>query len=486
MSVFNTGRLILAAFISAVLMFRFIDCNRKNTDQGKDRWMPVLHPMYMVSLFVGVFAISLLLNQTDRLRNVGASLAEVMLATAVYFALLLPVLPLLRRHFSARACATLWLLPNVLYFAVYGDGRGKGPLLMLPVRARLDWLLWVWLAGAVTVFAWKIAEHVRFRRALLRDAHEPDAETLAVFQSVREEMQESSALAAPLPLLASPKTATPLSVGLMGKRLRVVLPERSYSPDELRLIFRHELIHIARQDAGTKLFLTCCAAAMWWNPLMWLAMRRCADDLELGCDEFVLLDEPEDARARYAELLLRTAGDERGFTTCLSATAEALRYRLENVLRPKKKLLGGVMLGVVTVLLVAFCGSVTVAYAPQRLDEALGVDAEALEMRHIYVYGEYKSLPEPDIAALWDALRSREVYRLAGSYAPEGTVDFYGWADGWDVAVNCTGRYVFVDARRFENGRRSKRSKDRFTGCYAFAEEPDWEALLTAAARQED
>ena len=45
--------------------------------------------------------------------------------------------------------------------------------------------------------------------------------------------------------------------------------------------------------------------------------------------ETVLLDADSSVKRQYAGLLLKTAGDERGFTTCLSASAGALRYRLK-------------------------------------------------------------------------------------------------------------------------------------------------------------
>lgn len=59
----------------------------------------------------------------------------------------------------------------------------------------------------------------------------------------------------------------------------------------------------------------------------------------------MLLDEPQPVRRQYAELLLQTAGDERGFTTCLSATAGALRYRLRNIMTPGKKRTGAILSG---------------------------------------------------------------------------------------------------------------------------------------------
>ena len=472
-------RLFSAVVISAIFIRRYTACNPPDDDANAKRWHPLIDPMMLTNTLAAVFLLSVIFlplrsDRSDLRRCVGM-LAETMTATAIYFALLLPVLPLLRRRFSARSCAMLWLLPNMLYLVAYGL-KGDRPLLLLPVRTDLNWLVWIWLAGALTVLIWKNAQHLRFRRTLLDGAHEPDAETRTLFQSVREEIEEAAMLQKPLPLLLSPHTATPLSVGLSRKSLRVVLPERDYTPEELRLIFRHELIHIVRQDAGTKLFLTFCAAAMWWNPLQWLAMRRCADDLELGCDEYVLLGEPEDARARYAALLLTTAGDERGFTTCLSATAEALRYRLENVLRPREKQFGALLLGTVSAALIFLSGSVAFGCDPQPLETAVGADAVPQRMEDLFLSSEYWDLPEPDAAALWDALRTREVYRLVGNYYPRGDVTLYGGGApaGGEVRFDCTGRYVLVtvyDAKGY--------SKDHF--CLAFAQEPDWNALLTQA-----
>ena len=69
------------------------------------------------------------------------------------------------------------------------------------------------------------------------------------------------------------------------------------------------------------------------HTLMWLAKERSAQDLELSCDETVLLDAGDGARRRYAELLLSAAGNGRGFTTCIEKwAAEMLRERIHREL----------------------------------------------------------------------------------------------------------------------------------------------------------
>lgn len=155
---------------------------------------------------------------------------------------------------------------------------------------------------------------------------------------------------------------SPLSIGLFERSTRVVLPEKEYSPEELALIFRHELVHIGRQDAWSKFFLAFCAAVCWFDPLMWLAMGKSADDLELSCDEAVLQNESDARRRQYADLLLTTAGDGRGFTTCLSPGAKAMRYRLKSVVKPAQKFTGGVLVGAVFFVLCMTSGYVTLAF----------------------------------------------------------------------------------------------------------------------------
>lgn len=162
--------------------------------------------------------------------------------------------------------------------------------------------------------------------------------------------------------MRSDAVTTPLSIGLYNRTTRIVLPMREYTQEELSLILRHEIIHISRGDPASKFFLTFCTAMCWFNPLMWAAMRKSADDFELSCDESVLLDEPQPVRRQYAELLLQTAGDERGFTTCLSATAGALRYRLRNIMTPGKKRTGAILVGLTLFVLAMCSGYVALAY----------------------------------------------------------------------------------------------------------------------------
>lgn len=293
------------------------------------------------------------------------ALMRVFLELGVYYVLLMAVMPWLRRWVSARVCAMLWLLPDWIYvFVGRLDLPTDGKKIVLHAPGTLVYvLLAVWAVGAVGVMVWKIGSHLAFRRRILKNAVPvTDRQTLHVWEI---ELERAWIRKCKWKLVQSSAVTTPLSIGLSNRATRVVLPMRAYTQEELSLILRHEIIHISRGDPEAKLFLTFCTAMCWFNPLMWAAMRKSADDFELSCDESVLLDEPQPVRRQYAELLLQTAGDERGFTTCLSATAGALRYRLKNIMKPEKKRTGAILIGLTLFVLAMCSGYVALAYDAQ-------------------------------------------------------------------------------------------------------------------------
>lgn len=285
------------------------------------------------------------------------SLFSVAMSLTVYYVFLALLMPWLRRHISSWACGALWLVPNVLYILVRDNMRLPAPLLVIETSEGLmSALLVVWLAGFLLIIAWKTAEHLLFRRRVLKNAEKLKSPLWEeVFEWICPKMNRP-------PLYRSREITTPLTIGLSAGNMVVVLPERNYTDDELRLVLTHEAVHIARFDAVSKLGLVSMAAFCWFNPLVWLAIRRSAEDIELSCDEAVTLGADEAERRRYADLILSSAGDERGFTTCLSARAASLRYRLRQIMRPAAKGSGALLIGLAAFFLILSYGYTAFAY----------------------------------------------------------------------------------------------------------------------------
>ena len=316
-------------------------------------------------------------------------------------------MPWMRKRISGWACVSLWLLPNVLYIIQIQRFAAGMPLFVIVTSG--DWaftLLSIWLAGCCLLLLYKIAEHLVFRRRILRGAVEAEPEAQALFI---EELELAQFRGRRPLLLRSGAVATPLSIGMFRSTLRIVLPERAYSEDELRLVLRHEIVHICHDDASAKFSLVSVVAMCWFNPLVWLAMSQSAEDLELSCDEAVLFGAPKDERRRYADLPLSTAGDARGFTTCLSATGRSLRYRLKNVMQPPMKAGGALAIGLAVFFMLLCFGQVALAYGG-------GVGRDVIFNAHELSKYSLEDEPGADEGALIEYLASLELRELTGSY----------------------------------------------------------------------
>lgn len=330
--------------------------------EGKGpRYRPYLYGWLLPGYAAAMLAAGMLSRGRSQLSETAAAWMIMMfLHISLYFVLLSLAQPLLRRYLRPGSCALLWLTPNYLYLAMNSSMITPPKWVISLPQGLVERLAAVWLAGALVVLGWKIFSHLRFRRWLLRGAEEvSDPAVLAVWQAEVDRAREKKPK---FRLVTSPQASTPITIGLFSKSVRVVLPQRHYTPEELKLIFRHELVHIGREDAWNKFFVAFCIAMCWFNPLMWLAMGRSSEDLELSCDETVLSSLGEGERRQYADLILRTAGDGRGFTTCLSASATALRYRLKSIVKPGKKISGALLVGVAFILLFVSFGQISLAY----------------------------------------------------------------------------------------------------------------------------
>lgn len=139
----------------------------------------------------------------------------------------------------------------------------------------------------------------------------------------------------PIELREGPPGCVPMTFG--GWRPIVVVPrELLGSPDSLRTVLMHELIHVRRGDAVWALLDCLVAAVFAFHPLVWLLRRGIQRCRETSCDAEVLRsgDVPV---TRYAQLLVRTHAAHRiamdGLTARMYAQPSSLKQRLETMRR---------------------------------------------------------------------------------------------------------------------------------------------------------
>lgn len=170
----------------------------------------------------------------------------------------------------------------------------------------LRFIPWLWLAGMTWVGGRVLVASVRLWLTVRRlPRHEAPA-TAELLASCARQM----GLRGPPPeLCLAADLPGPALAGWLRPKLLVppgVLA--AFDAADLRLMFLHELAHVRRRDVAVNWLLSAVTAVHWFNPIVWLCVRRVRADRELACDELVLASSRDQAAVpAYGHTLLRLA-----------------------------------------------------------------------------------------------------------------------------------------------------------------------------------
>lgn len=424
-------RIFWALFLSALFAGSFYEVWRM--ENGKQErmyrkksdtviWLdPMLFPIY-VFLFMGVgFFVYL---KTGECTVLMVSAVDLLLFISFYYTFLLLLLPILRKYFAARTCATFWVIPVFLFYQPYiiYSSMTLSPFIYLYIPQNiLMALIYIWFAGFLLIFGFQVVSHLRFTQNLKRNSRPAeDPELLEVLNGIRNEINYSL----PVELRYCSVLRSPLSVGMKKKNKITYLPEKSFTEKEMKLILSHELHHIQRADTHTKFFLRFCIALGWFHPIVWIAVKRGEEDLELSCDEIVLKGADNTVKKQYAKLLLTIAEDSRGFSTCLSASAKTLKYRLKATVSEKKKRSGTILLFAAMFLSSLIVGRTALVIERGSAGEITGIAMDQITEANLSFPNTGENVPLTDTDALASYLsnlaveRDITVYEYAGDAEP--------------------------------------------------------------------
>lgn len=160
-------------------------------------------------------------------------------------------------------------------------------------------LLIVWISGMGVSLVYIIVLYATLRLRVRRNAAEPSAHLLSLFEEVTADMD----IRARLKLVCQYEYGTP---ALLLPRT-VLMPVDTLvvmSDEQVKFAFRHELTHYRHGDHITCLLICLLNAIYWFNPFVWLAFRQMRTDMEVACDGAVVksLDVPD--KSRYASLIV--------------------------------------------------------------------------------------------------------------------------------------------------------------------------------------
>jgi len=112
-------------------------------------------------------------------------------------------------------------------------------------------------------------------------------------------------------------------------RPRIVIPAYMETED-LDYVLLHENTHARRKDNLFRCTALLTAALHWYNPLVWLFLKRFFEDMELACDESVVSKLRTEERKAYALALVEAAGQRSVFISAFGGAK--IRVRIEKIL----------------------------------------------------------------------------------------------------------------------------------------------------------
>ena len=171
-----TTELLIRGFCSLLYSGAFayvlFDRAEDGGDTDRQRYLPYISGRLLPLCLLTLVILGAVCSNIQTVAQITLSFCfGVFLHICLYYLVLMPALPFLRRHISARACAVLWLLPNYLYLTQMGYMQLPRPRWVVEAPSGLVWtLLGVWLAGVLAVLGWKIVSHLVFRVRILKPA----------------------------------------------------------------------------------------------------------------------------------------------------------------------------------------------------------------------------------------------------------------------------------------------------------------------------
>lgn len=223
---------------------------------------------------------------------------------------------------------------------------------VFPFLLKTAGVLWIFGTGSLLVYWFALIGTFRAKSA--RSLFVQNSEILRILR----QSEESLGIRREIGLYVSDRILSPVLVGI--RRPRIVLPKsllQGWSEEQWKYLFLHELAHQKRRDVLSGFLMSLLCLVHWFNPLLWIAVRKMSRDAEEASDQLALSRLPEHARREYgltllslAEIVLVPSFSKPlqytpGFAGILESPTELSR-RIEMIQSPPQKNRAGMFLAI--------------------------------------------------------------------------------------------------------------------------------------------
>jgi bla regulator protein BlaR1 len=251
----------------------------------------------------------------------------------------------------------------------------------------------LWAIGVLAILARIAIQHLKIRRYTRATSQIISGPAIEALHSALE----LSCCHRAVKLFSIPNLSTPALFGFF--RPSILLPAdftQSNNLARLRLVCLHEIAHLKRSDVLINWLMIFAQTLHWFNPFVWLAVRRLRADQELLCDADVMrILHPEEHHA-YGETLLALASPRNYTLSTLIPVSSSFKQLKERIAMIKQYNPAVRIAFFVVPLLAAFIAVMTFTAAVKKTSAPTPVDAE-------HIRDEEKKKREMELERLTEA-----------------------------------------------------------------------------------
>ena|GEM_PF-1854284 len=203
-----------------------------------------------------------------------------------------------------------------------------------PLRPAISLLSLAYPTGIAILTIYFVLIYVKHRKEFMI--------SLPVENAFIQSWLAENKLLRPISVRVWDKVDAPLTYGIF--RPVILLPKSTNwaNISELEYILAHELVHIRRLDALTKLIMLAALCIHWFNPIVWIMCFLFNRDMEISCDETVVNYFGETSKHSYALTLIGLAERGSHFPALLhnNFSKHAIEERITAIMKIKTTFIG--------------------------------------------------------------------------------------------------------------------------------------------------
>lgn len=215
----------------------------------------------------------------------------------------------------------------------------------------------IWICVGVAMSIYYMVGYWRLQKKIKRWGH--DCEDADIQKILIDESSQYKMSRVPKLRILQDSSVGPFTTGVLQKT--IVLPSDIPCERDMRFIIKHEMLHCKNKDILLKLLFLFVNIIHWFNPLVWLLRKAVEQDIEISCDEAVILGGNRADREEYGDIIMSWV--EKGnykWSPVSTGYVQGVRFikrRFDSIINDKKKKRGVLIIGI-TCAFILLMGSV--------------------------------------------------------------------------------------------------------------------------------